>query len=183
MQVFWGLLAIPSVVFIIGALIIRDYEEAIEGTGELSIILALICLYITPIRMLIPKVRLMAFFIERRRAIGVAAFAYGALHTIFYILYLNDWDKVISDLDSISILTGWIGLFFFVGPFLTSNNLSQKKLGPRWKKVQQAVYIAVAFSVLHWILIEGGESLGWVLPLAVLEGWRFYKKRKPAVNV
>jgi sulfoxide reductase heme-binding subunit YedZ len=180
LYLFWGLLAVPSVLMIAGVIITQDYEELIHESGELSVRLALICLYLTPLRIILPKLNLLAFFIARRRAMGVAAFAYGTLHTIFYILDLNDWSRVVGEFAEIGIWTGWVALFFFVGPFLTSNNGAQKNLGPRWKTVQRAVYVAVVFAVLHWFYIvdEWDDILVWILPLALLEAWRIYKKTR-----
>lgn len=184
---FWGVLALPTVPMTImlshGLSPDPDksvYEFLLHPTGEFAARFMIIAMVLTPLRMLFPKAKFWAWMIQRRRYLGVAAFLYALAHTVFYIVEKSALDKVISELGQLGIWTGWLAFVIFVPLALTSNDWSIKKMGPRWKRLQQFVYAAAVATLIHWMFIhnEFGPALVHFIPLALLEIYRVVKMRK-----
>lgn len=174
---FWGILALPSIVMIGAALGSGDLHGQLHPTGEFAARFLVLAMMLTPLKMMFPKSRLIQWFMRRRRYLGVAVFCYGALHTLFYVIDLGSVDKMAADLIKLGIWTGWIAILIFVPLALTSNDLSVRALGGKWKRLQQLVYFAALFTALHWVFVEQelGDALVLFLPLALLEIYRLWK--------
>ncbi|MCA9378481.1 hypothetical protein KC711_06420 [Candidatus Peregrinibacteria bacterium] len=60
---------------------------------------------------------------------------------------------------------------------LTSNNISQKFFGKKWKIIQQGAYFALLFGITHAILIaQEWDLLFFGLVYIILKGFVIYKK-------
>lgn len=173
---FWLLLALPAFAFIAEGVGGGDLEELLHPTGEFSARLMIIALMLTPLRMLFPKTRWISWLMIRRRYLGVAAFGYAALHTLYYIVDLGTMSAVLADIVKIGIWTGWLAFVVFVPLVLTSNDVSVRMMGPSWKALQRWVYLAAIATALHWIFIhnEFGPALVHFVPLAGLEAYRIW---------
>ncbi len=178
---FWLLLALPSFAFLAEGLGGRDLEELLHPTGEFSARLMIIALMLTPLRMMFPKTRWLAWLMVRRRYLGVAAFGYGSLHTLYYVIDLGSMSAVMADIVKIGIWTGWVAFVIFIPLFLTSNDFSVRTMGTQWKNLQRLVYVAAVATALHWIFIhnELGPALVHFVPLAVLEAYRIWRNVQP----
>lgn len=176
---FWAILALPSLAMINGALSGRDLEELLHPTGEFAARLMIIAMMLTPLRMLLPNSGTVQWLMHRRRYLGVAAFGYAALHTLYYVLDLGLLSTVLEQLTEPGIWTGWIAFLIFVPMALTSNHASVRRLGPVWKRLQRFVYPAAVLTLLHWIFLTNsmGPALVHFVPLALLEGYRIWKTR------
>ncbi|MCG8404561.1 MAG: ferric reductase-like transmembrane domain-containing protein [Phycisphaerales bacterium] len=180
---FWLLLALPSFAFIAEALQGNDLEALLHPTGEFSARFMIIALMLTPLRMLFPRTRWLAWLMARRRYLGVAAFGYAALHTLYYVIDLGTLSAVLADAVKIGIWTGWVAFVIFVPLFLSSNDVSVRTMGPNWKRLQRWVYVAAVATLLHWIFIhnELGPALVHFLPLAGLEAYRIWRNLRPGM--
>ncbi len=176
---FWLLLAVPSIFMINAALSGSDLEPLLHPTGEFSARFMIIAMMLTPLRMLCPKSGLVKWLMKRRRHLGVAAFGYAALHTLYYVIDLGSMSAVITDITKFSIWTGWLAFIIFVPLALTSNNASIRKMGRAWKTLQRFVYPAAIATLLHWIFLHYniGPALIHFLPLAALEIYRIWKNK------
>ena len=176
---FWAILALPSVGMINGAFSGRDLESLLHPTGEFAARFMIIAMMLTPLRMMFPGARSIRWLMARRRYLGVAAFGYAALHTLYYVLDLGTLSAVLMDALKFGIWTGWIAFLIFVPLALTSNTYSVRELGPRWTTLQRFVYVAAVATLLHWIFIHNtfGGALVHFLPLAALEAYRVWKAR------
>lgn len=174
---FWLLLALPSFAMINGALSGGDLEGLLHPTGEFSARFMIIAMMLTPLRMLFSKSRIVLWLMRRRRYLGVAAFGYAALHTLYYVIDLGSLSAVMAEITQFGIWTGWLAFLIFVPLAMTSNNASLRRLGRSWKTLQRFVYPAAVATLLHWIFIHNnvGPALVHFLPLAGLEIYRVWK--------
>lgn len=173
---FWIILALPSIGMIAGALDGGSLEPLLHPTGEFAARFMIIAMMLTPLRLLFPKARWIAWLMKRRRYLGVAAFGYAALHTLYYLIDLGSLSAVLADAVKFGIWTGWIAFVIFVPLAATSNSVSVRAMGPGWKTLQRLVYVAAMGTLLHWIFIHNdfGPALVHFLPLAALEAYRIW---------
>lgn len=111
---------------------------------------------------------------QRRRALGVAAFGYALPHTLIYILDVKLLQDMLSEFWTLGIWTGWLAFVIFIPLALTSNQASVSALGKTWKKLQLWVYAAAVLTLAHWIFIHNNlaQALVLFLPLALLKTYR-----------
>ena len=173
---FWAALALPSISMIAGAFGGNDLEPLLHPTGEFAVRFMIIAMMLTPLRLLFPKAGWIGWLMKRRRYLGVAAFGYAALHTLYYVIDLGTLSAALADAVKFGIWTGWVAFLIFVPLALTSNGASISVLGPRWKTLQRAVYVAAVATLLHWIFVhnEPGPALVHFVPLAALETYRVW---------
>ncbi|MGI9503548.1 MAG: sulfite oxidase heme-binding subunit YedZ [Geminicoccaceae bacterium] len=184
---FWALLALPSVgmmsAFLSGG---ASPHDLLHPTGEFAARFMILAMVITPLRMLFATHRWPLWLVCRRRYLGVAAFGYALLHTIFYVVDLGSVSAVLSDSLKLSIWTGWVAFLIFVPLALTSNDWAMRRMKQAWKPLQRWVYVAAGMTLGHWIFLEYelGPALVHFLPLIALETYRVVRhvqqSRKPA---
>ncbi|TWT05002.1 sulfite oxidase heme-binding subunit YedZ [Reyranella sp. CPCC 100927] len=149
------LLFVPAAViaerYVSGALGPRALNEAIHQVGNWTLKLILISLAITPGRRLLRWPRLM----QIRRMVGVAAFAYAAVHLCLYIADESlDLRKVALEIVSrIYLAIGFISLLVLTAMAITSTDGMVRRLGGRrWRRLHQLVYAAALLSVVHFFM-------------------------------
>lgn len=181
---FWLVLALPAMPLVADVISpARYYPELMWETGILATQLTVVALAITPLMRLVKPwkavTQVVRWFQKRRRAIGIAAFGYAALHTYFYIRYVGSLEYILLELTEIDLAVGWIAFLFFILLALTSNTFSVQRLGARWKPLQRLAYLAAAFTALHWYLIGQFEAelFTWFVPLLVLQIIRIGSER------
>ncbi len=174
---FWVLLALPSFALINSALAGGDLEPLLHPTGEFAARFMIIAMILTPLRMLFPKSGAVLWLMRRRRYLGVAAFGYAALHTLYYVIDLGSLSAVVADFTKLGIWTGWVAFVIFVPLAMTSNDASVRRLRRSWKLLQRFVYPAAVATLLHWIFVHDnfGPALVHFVPLAGLEIYRIWK--------
>ena len=188
----WALLALPSLPMLIELAAAESasgggnpYEHLIHESGEFSARFLIVSLAITPLKMLMPRSAFWRWMLRRRRYFGVAAFCYAAFHLMVYLVDTGSLSAVLGEALQFGIWTGWLALFVFIPLAITSNDFSVRMLGPKWKVLHRAVYVAAVATVLHWIFASNaaGGAIVHFLPLALLEGFRIYRRvamRRPA---
>jgi len=144
-----------------------SYGEVIHETGDWSVGLLFVALATTPLFRVAPKSVWVAFFRFHRRAIGVASFAYAALHTVVYLEKKWGADLILTEGLKPGIATGWIALVIFLVLAVTSNNRSVRKLGKSWKTLHRTVYVSAALVFVHWILTAVEPQLAYTVLLAL----------------
>ena len=148
-----ALLAIPWAWLAFGYLTGRlFYGEMVHASGDWAIWCLMAALAVTPLHRLFPRQAWTAWLLPRRRYLGVAAFAYAALHAAVYVLRQGELPRILAEALEAGLLTGWLAFAIFVPLALTSNDASMRKLGRAWKRLHRAVYAAAVLSFAHWIL-------------------------------
>ncbi|WP_035367144.1 protein-methionine-sulfoxide reductase heme-binding subunit MsrQ [Pseudodonghicola xiamenensis] len=99
--------------------------------------------------------------IRFRRALGLLAFYYVTLHLLVWLLLdvqvlARVWADIIKR-PYISI--GMVAFLLLLPLALTSNSLSIRKLGPRWRSLHRAVYVAVLLASVHFVMVRKGLQL------------------------
>lgn len=133
-------------------------------TGIWALQLLIFGLAITPLRYF-TELNLL----KMRRAVGVIAFFYIALHlAIWMFLDLNSPDQAIEKIIKHRfLLVGIIAFILLIPLALTSNNISVRLLGVRtWRRVHKLVYIAAILASFHFVIQSKGFQLEPILYLA-----------------
>jgi methionine sulfoxide reductase heme-binding subunit len=128
---------------------VKTMERAL-GEWGLKFIVAGLC--ISPLRWATG-----VSLIRYRRAIGLLAFFYVALHlTTWVVLDLQfRWAEIGADLIKRPyIIVGMIGFTALLPLAITSNNLSVRRMGAAaWQKLHRLVYVAALAGAIHYIML------------------------------
>lgn len=183
----WAILSLPAVGMITKWLgPTASYGGLMHGSGEFSARFLVLSLIITPLMFLSGGKPWARWLLRRRRYIGIAAFGYAALHTIFY-LRQEGLTGALGEWADWGILTGWLAFFIFVPLAFTSNNAAVRAMGPSWKTLQRWVYAAAAFTLLHWGLVGHWPSAIVhavpVLGFTAYRLWRNAKRKSATIDV
>ena len=178
--VVWAALCAPALYIIFRYLTdTMSYGEVIHETGDWSVGLLFVALAITPLGRVAAKSGWLAFFRFHRRAIGVASFAYAALHTIAYLERKWGADLIVTEGLKPGIATGWLALVIYLVLATTSNNRSVRRLGKSWKTLHRSVYAAAVLVFVHWVLTAFDPQLAYtvLIALCVVEALRWIPNR------
>jgi methionine sulfoxide reductase heme-binding subunit len=171
----WLLLGLPALPLLAAALQPGvDLEELLHPSGEWSARLLVVALVLTPLSLLLPRSGLVRWLLARRRAFGVAAFGYAALHAVFYVLAMGNLDDMIAEVGATGIWTGWLAFVVMVPLAVASNDAAMRALGAGWKRLQRLAYVVALLTLVHWITIHDGSgaALAHFVPLALLQLYR-----------
>ena len=174
----WALLALPAVAMLLGYG--RGSAEAMDllhPSGEMSARLMIIAIAISPLISILGPRKWLQWMAARRRALGVAAFAYAVLHLGFYIIDMGNVADMVAEALAPGIWTGWAAFILMMVPAILSNDASMRALKARWKQLQRFVYPAAILTLLHWIWVHNnlGPALVHFIPLALIVALRAFK--------
>lgn len=146
-------------------------ETLLRATGTWCLVLLLVTLGVTPFRQWWHWPDL----IRVRRMLGLWSFAYAMVHLLCFWAFEHDfvWLAVLQDgLKRPFVTVGLLAFALLIPLALTSNKVSMRLLGGRWKKLHRAVYVVAALSCLHFFLHRAGKNnfLDPVITLAVIAG-------------
>ncbi|MEE1656997.1 protein-methionine-sulfoxide reductase heme-binding subunit MsrQ [Microvirga sp. CF3062] len=160
----------------LGADPMRYLEQAL-GLWALRFLIA--TLAITPLRQLF-NLNLLRY----RRAIGLLAFYYAALHLITYLVLDQGLDMaaIVADIVKRPYITIGMATFVILVPLaVTSNNAAIRRMGGQaWARLHRLVYVAAVGAVLHFILVVKSwptEPLVYAAIVAVLLGYRLVRSQ------
>jgi sulfoxide reductase heme-binding subunit YedZ len=172
----WALLCAPALPILYRVIAEADlwWEDLLHPTGEWSARFLILALMLTPLSLLFPRSRPVRWLVRHRRAFGVAAFAYAALHVLFYVLAMGNVADMLAELGALGIWTGWLAFLCFVPMALTSNDAAMRLLKRGWKRVQRLAYPAAVLTLVHWIAVHDGftAALLTFAPLIALQIYR-----------
>ena len=162
----------------LGADPVKTLERSL-GEWGLKFIVAGLC--ITPLRWATG-----VSLIKYRRAIGLLAFFYVALHlTTWVVLDLQfRWAEIGADLIKRPyIIIGMIGFVALLPLAVTSNTLSVRRMGAAaWQKLHRLTYVAALAGAIHYIMLvktwplEPMLYLAAVLALLALRAGRVWRR-------
>lgn len=175
--IFWLFLSIPAALMLVGygsgEVIAMDM---LRPTGEWSARLMILAMILSPLVSLLGPRPWLNWLVQRRRALGVAAFAYAVLHLIFYLIDMGNLDDMLAEFWALGIWTGWAAMLLFVPLAITSNDASMRALKAGWKRLQRLAYPTAVLVLVHWIFIHNnlGPALVHFIPLAALVAARYF---------
>ena len=158
------------------------YGEFIHASGVNSARLLIITMAITPLRQAWPRTYWTSWLLRRRRYFGLAMFVYAIPHLLAYLVKIGTYAGVLTEAAEPGMWTGWLAFLLFVPLALTSNNVSVRKLGRKWKKLHRLVYFAAALTFIHWLLVAFNPLAGMIHAgiLVLLEAYRVFATRRAA---
>lgn len=145
-------------------------EAVLHRTGDWALRLLLVTLAVTPLRRLTGW----QWPARLRRTLGLAAFAYAAVHAATWLVLDRGlvWEEVVADVLKRPYVTlGLSALVLLVPLALTSTRAMMRRLGRNWQRLHRLVYPAAVLAVLHFVwLAKAGrlEPLVYATALAAL---------------
>lgn len=174
-----GLMPVPWFLFQaqtggLGAEPIKALEKEL---GLLALQLLVAGLAITPARRYL-RLNLIKF----RRALGLLAFIYVALHLLVWlVLDVGILSQIWADILKRPYITiGMAGFACLLPLAATSNGYSIRKLGAKWRKLHRLTYLAVVLGAVHFIWLVKGfqiEPLLYMAAILALLALRVIKRR------
>ena len=139
-----------------GGLGVEPIKALEHELGELALQLLIAGLCITPLRRH-AGVNLLKF----RRAVGLMAFFYVALHLLVWlVLDIQDPARIWSDIVKRPYITvGMAGFLLLLPLALTSTNGAIRRLGKRWRQLHRLVYAAALLGGLHFVMLAKGFQI------------------------
>ncbi len=146
------------------------------GFGDWALRFLCMGLALTPLKIVLRQ----SWPIRFRRMMGLFAFFYATLHLlVFIVLDLSlSWEAFKDEVPkSPYILMGLLTFLLLVPLALTSTKYMQKKLGRRWLKLHNLVYVAAATALIHYFWLvkaDYTEPLFYAIVTGVLLAIRLY---------
>ncbi len=134
-----------------------DPIKALEHRyGEIALQLLIVGLFITPLQK-IARINLIRF----RRAIGLVAFFYVTIHLLVWLLLdVRILGQIWSDILKRPYITiGMVAFVLMIPLAVTSNNLSIRRLGPKWRKLHKLTHGVALLGGLHFVMLAKGFQL------------------------
>jgi methionine sulfoxide reductase heme-binding subunit len=116
--------------------------------------------------------------IRYRRAIGLLAFFYAALHLFAYLWFDQNLDLSAIGRDILKrpyVTVGFASFLILLPLAITSTNAMIRRLGSRWNQLHKLVYLASALAAAHFIMLVKRwppEPLIYAGLIAALLGFR-----------
>lgn len=163
-----------------GGLGVEPISALEHELGQLALQVLIAGLCITPLRRF-AGINLLRY----RRAIGLIAFFYVALHLLVWlVLDVQVLSRIWADILKRPYISVGMGAFVLLIPLaVTSNNLSIRKLGGKtWRKLHRLAYAAALLGALHFVMLVKGfqiEPLIYMAIVVVLLALRLPLQRAP----
>jgi sulfoxide reductase heme-binding subunit YedZ len=131
-------------------------QELEQRTGRHAITLLVLSLACTPINTIFRW----SEPIKRRRALGLYAFMYAAIHVLIFIDldYGLAWSLILQTVfEKPYIVVGFLGFILMIPLAWTSFDIWKKRLGKTWKRLHQIIYFIMPLVVLHYAWGKKGD--------------------------
>jgi methionine sulfoxide reductase heme-binding subunit len=132
-----------------GNLSANPIQELEQRTGRHAITLLILSLACTPLNTLFKW----SEPLKRRRALGLYAFMYATIHIIIFIDldYGLAWSLIIQTIfEKPYIVVGMLAFLMLIPLAFTSFDIWKKRLGKKWKRLHQTIYLIAPLAVLHY---------------------------------
>ena len=166
-----GLLPVPGFFYLglTGGLGVEPIKSLEHEYGELALKLMVVVLAVTPMRRYL-GLNLMKF----RRALGVLCSVYVLCHLLVWlILDVQMPSQILADIFKRPYITIGMAAFVLLVPLaLTSNTVSVRRLGARWRVLHRLTYPAAILAALHFVMLVKGLQIEPLIYLAVISALR-----------
>lgn len=150
-------------------------------TGRMALKLLLATLLVTPLT----RYAKQPLLIRTRRLLGLWCFAWATLHLTSYTLLelgINNLSLLGEELVTRPYLTlGGISWLILLALAITSPQIMQRKLGRRWQKVHNCIYLVAILAPIHYlwsVKILSPQPLIYAALALLLLAWRYKKFRQ-----
>lgn len=154
----------------------------VQEMGVWALGFLIVTLTITPAR----RISGWHWLARYRRLMGLFCFFYASLHLLAFLTFILEWrwTDVLSELrERPYILVGFSAFLVLIPLALTSTRSMMRRLGRKWVKLHQWVYVAAVLAVCHLIWLtraDYSEPLFFGSVVVILLGYRlFYRLKKP----
>jgi sulfoxide reductase heme-binding subunit YedZ len=154
-------------------------------TGKLALLLLVLSLVCTPLNTAF-GVRMA---LKWRRPLGLYAFMYAGLHFLTFTVLDYGLDPVLlreAIFEKRYALVGFSAFLLLIPLAITSTRVWMKRLGKRWKRLHQLVYIAGLLVIVHYVWLvkaDRREPLLWGAVIAILLAFRLPPVRRAVVKL
>ena len=156
------------------------FGHAIKDSGDWAAWLLLLTLAVTPLRLAFRRARWTLWLMKRRRDLGVASFAYAAIHTAIYLADKASLAVILEQAAGADLLTGWRALAIFVPLAITSNDRSMRAMKRGWKRLHRLVHPAAVLVFGHWALTAFDPVTAYIhigiLAAIEIAGWTLKRR-------
>lgn len=152
----WSVLVFLIFDYFTGNLSANPIQELEQRTGRHAITLLVLSLACTPLNTLFRWSEL----IKRRRALGLYAFMYATIHVLIYmdLDYGLAWSFILQDvIEKPRLIVGALAFIIMIPLAWTSFDIWKKRLGKKWKRLHQIVYVLAPIVVLHYAWSKKGD--------------------------
>jgi len=167
---------------ITGRLGANPVEEILDRFGNWALRFIMITLAVTPLRRISGWNQLLQF----RRMLGLFTFFYALMHFLTWLILDQGirLSAIAEDLVERPFITiGFTALVLLTALAATSTNGMRRRLGRRWQRLHNAVYLIGALGVWHfWWQVKQdiAEPLVYATILTILLGIRlWWRSRRP----
>lgn len=139
-------------------LTINPIQAATQRTGKYALVMLVLSLACTPLNTVFGFRQAL----QVRRALGLYAFGYAAIHfSIFIGLdYGFNWALLLAEIvEKRYVLVGLGALLILLTLAITSFKWWMKRLGKNWKRLHRLVYLAGGLVILHYAWAAKGDIL------------------------
>jgi len=167
----FALLMLPALAMLAPLALGAPWRVSIRPTGEAAAVLLIVALAISPMKALFGATAWTRWLLRQRRAIGLAAFGYAAIHMVVFSLSIGSVADIVAGMAWASMWTGWAAVAALVVMAAISHDRAVRAMGRGWKHVQRLAYPAAILTLAHWLLLTRGwtEALIWFAPLGLLQ--------------
>jgi sulfoxide reductase heme-binding subunit YedZ len=160
------------------------YGEYLHWTGVQATRLLILTLAITPLRLTFRRQPFINWLLLRRRDLGLITFTYAVAHALAYFAYREPAQKILEEFSEPGMFTGYAGLLIMLALATTSNNVSVRRLGRRWKRLHRMIYAAAGLTFVHWVLTAFDPTNGYIhlailVALLALRAWQVRRRPSP----
>lgn len=167
-----------------GNLSVNWIQDITLRTGKPALVLLVLSLACTPLNIVLG----IRNIIPARKWLGLYGFGYAAVHFLIFIGvdYAFDWAFIWEDVGTkLYVIVGFAALLILIPLAITSTKGWMRRLGKRWKKLHQLVYIAGILAVFHYVWVvksDYREPIAWGILLGFFLVVRIPKVRKQIAN-
>jgi sulfoxide reductase heme-binding subunit YedZ len=152
----WGSLALIALYLFTGNLTVNPLQDIQQRTGRLAIALLVLSLACTPVS----NITGWREPLKRSRALGLYGFMVAVIHILIFLDLDNGiaWDFFTQTVaEKPYILLGMAAFLLLIPLSITSFDIWKIRLGKKWKRLHQLVYLIVPIVVFHYALSVKGD--------------------------
>ena len=182
----WVLLSLASLAwdYTHDQFLVDRVREITTRTGRMALTLLLLSLACTPVNIVLGYKGVLRV----RRALGLYAFVYAALHAWAFAGLDYGFDLELlrpAILDQRFVLAGLGAFLILLALALTSTKGWQRRLRKNWRRLHRLVYLAGGLVILHffWLVKDTREPLRYGALLALMLAVRLPFVKKPVTTL
>ena len=173
-------LVVGDTLGVTGSLGANPIEELQDRFGNWGLRFILLALTVTPLRQFSGWNWLSRF----RRMLGLFAFFYVLMHFLTWLVLDQEFllSAIAEDIFKRPFITiGFSAFLILCAMTATSTTGIRRRLGRRWQKLHNAVYVAAVLGVWHYwwqVKLDASDPAIYAIIVAFLLGYRWWRSQK-----